>query len=147
MFAILIFAAMARLMAFDYGTKRTGIAVTDDLQMIATGLGTFPSHELISFLKKYLENEQVEKFIVGEPKQMDGTPSQSAKYCDLFAKSLKNHFPMIPVVRVDERFTSKMASRTILEAGLKKKDRRDKALVDKISAVIILQGFLESNLR
>ena len=130
-------------MAFDFGTKRLGIAVTDPLQLFATGLTTIHPKDVIDFLIKYLQTEQVETFIVGEPKQMNGTPSQSAPHVKGFVTILKKNFPDIPVEMMDERFTSKMASATIAQSGLKKFDRQNKALVDTVSATIILQSYLE----
>ena len=130
-------------MAFDYGTKRIGIAVTDPLQIIATGLVTIHPNQLIEYLKKYFVTEGVERFIVGEPKQMDNTPSQSATHVKGFVNLLKKTFPLIPVEMFDERFTSKMASAAIAQSGLKKMDRQNKALVDTISAVILLQSWME----
>lgn len=135
---------MARIMAIDYGSKRVGIAVTDPGQIIATGLTTVHSNEVIDFLKKYVAKEEVECFVVGEPKQMNNTPSESARFIEPFVMHLKRSFPGIKVERVDERFTSKMAFQTMIDSGLKKMDRRNKELVDEISATIILQGFLES---
>lgn len=134
---------MARIMAFDYGTKRLGIAVTDPLQMIANGLTTIHPKDAIDFIKKYLLTEQVEVFVVGEPKQMDGTASQSAQHVKGFVTILKKNFPEISVAMIDERFTSKMASAVIAQSGLKKMARQDKALVDTISATIILQSYME----
>ena len=134
---------MARIMAFDFGTKRLGIAVTDPLQLFATGLTTIHPKDVIEFLKKYLQTEQVETFIVGEPKQMNGTPSQSAPQVKGFVTILKKNFPDIPVEMMDERFTSKMASATIAQSGLKKSDRQNKALIDTVSATIILQSYME----
>ncbi len=128
-----------RIMAFDYGTKRIGIAVTDPLQIIATGLDTIHPNKIIDFLKNYLRTELVERFIVGEPKQMDNTPSQSAIHVKGFINLLKRTFPEIPVEMLDERFTSKMASATIAQSGMGKKARQNKELVDTISAVILLQ--------
>ncbi|MBU2945200.1 Holliday junction resolvase RuvX [Zobellia uliginosa] len=133
---------MGRLLALDYGKKRTGIAVTDELQLIASGLTTVRTFELIDFLKDYVEKENVQKFIVGEPRQMDNTPSESEALIAPFLNRLKKVFPHIPVERQDERFTSKMAFQTMIDSGLKKKQRRDKALVDEISATIILQAYL-----
>lgn len=135
---------MARLMAFDYGTKRIGIAVTDPLQIIATGLETVHPKDIVDYLKKYLQTEQVERFIVGEPKQMDNTPSQSAVHVKGFVTILKKNFPEIPVEMLDERFTSKMASATIAQSGMGKMDRRNKELVDTISAVILLQSYMQT---
>ena len=132
-------------MAFDYGTKRIGIAVTDPLQIIATGLDTIHPNQIIDYLKRYLQNEQVERFIVGEPKQMDNTPSQSAIHVKGFVNLLKKNFPDIPVEMLDERFTSKMASAAILQGGVKKMDRRNKELIDTVSAVILLQSWMEAN--
>jgi putative Holliday junction resolvase len=134
---------MARIMAFDYGTKRIGIAVTDPMQMIATGLETVHPNMILEYLKKYLQTEQVETFIVGEPKQMDNTPSQSAMHVRGFVNLLKRTFPEIPVEMLDERFTSKMASAAILAGGVKKAGRQNKALVDTVSAVILLQSWME----
>ncbi|MBU0697303.1 MAG: Holliday junction resolvase RuvX [Bacteroidetes bacterium] len=134
---------MPRLMSFDFGTKRLGIAVTDPLQMFATGLTTIHPKDCIEFLTKYLMTEQVALFIVGEPKQMNGLASQSAPQVKGFVTMLKKHFPAIPVEMIDERFTSKMASATIAQSGLKKSDRHKKDLVDTVSAVIILQSYLE----
>ncbi|MXV14706.1 Holliday junction resolvase RuvX [Hufsiella ginkgonis] len=135
---------MPRLMAFDYGTKRIGIAVTDPLQIIATGLETVHPKDVIDYVKKYLLAEPVERFVVGEPKQMDGTESQSAQHVRGFVTLLKKNFPAIPVDMADERFTSKMASAAMLAGGLKKSDRKNKALVDTVSAVIILQTYMET---
>ncbi len=132
-----------RVMAFDYGTKRIGIAVTDPLQMIATGLETVHPNLIVEYLKKYLQTEQVETFVVGEPKQMDNTPSQSAIHVKGFVSLLKRTFPEIPVQMLDERFTSKMASAAILAGGVKKAGRQNKALVDTVSAVILLQFWME----
>jgi putative Holliday junction resolvase len=131
-----------RVMAFDYGTKRIGIAVTDPMQIIATGLDTIHPLKIIDYLKKYLQTEPVERFIVGEPKQMDNTPSQSAPHVKGFVNLLKKTFPEIPVEMLDERFTSKMASATIAQSGMGKKARQNKELVDTISAVILLQSWM-----
>lgn len=130
-------------MAFDYGTKRIGIAVTDPLQIIATGLETIHPQHIVDYLKKYLQTEQIERFIVGEPKQMDNTPSQSAVHVKGFVTILKKNFPGIPVEMIDERLTSKMASATIAQSGMGKMDRRNKELVDTISATILLQSWME----
>lgn len=132
-----------RVMAFDYGTKRIGIAVTDPLQMIANGLDTIHPLQIIDYLNKYLQTEQIERFVVGDPKQMDGTPSQSAQHVRGFVNLLAKNFPEIPVEMLDERFTSKMASAVILQSGINKKARQNKALVDNISATILLQSWLE----
>ena len=132
-----------RILAFDYGTKRIGIAVTDPLQIIATGLDTIHPKDIVEYLKKYLVNEGVELFVVGEPLQMDGTPSQSTPHIKGFITILRKHFPEIPVERIDERFTSKMASAVVAQSGLKRSDRQNKARLDTISATIILQTYLE----
>jgi len=132
-----------RILAFDYGTKRIGIAVTDPLQIIATGLDTIHPKDIIDYLKKYLETEQVELFVVGEPLQMDGSPSQSTPHIKGFITILKKHFPDIPIERIDERFTSKMASAVVAQSGFKKSDRQNKERLDTISATIILQSYLE----
>lgn len=134
--------AMARILAIDYGKKRTGIAVTDELQIIASGLTTVDTKTLLMFLKEYTAKESVELFLVGEPKQKDGSASESEALIGPFLETLKTSFPDIPVQRVDERFTSKMAFQTMLDSGLKKKQRQNKALVDEISATIILQSYL-----
>ncbi len=135
---------MARLLAIDYGLKRTGIAVTDDLQIIASGLTTVATSELISFLKDYTTKEQVELFLIGEPKQMDNSPSESESYIYPFIKKLEKLFPNIEIKRVDERFTSKIAFKTMIDSGLNKKQRKNKALIDEISATLILQSYLYS---
>ena len=135
--------AVRSFLAFDYGTKRIGIAVTDPLQIIATGLDTIHPQHIVEYLKKYLLTEQVERFIVGEPKQMDNTPSQSAEHVKGFVTILKKNFPNIPIEMLDERFTSKMASATIAQSGMGKKARQNKELVDTISAVILLQSWME----
>lgn len=134
---------MARILAFDFGKVRTGIAETDDFQFIATGLKTVNTKEIFSFLDTYLKKENVERFLVGEPKQMNNSASESEIFIQPFLKKLKNKYPKIPVERVDERFTSKMAFQTMIDSGLNKKQRRNKALVDEISATIILQTYLE----
>jgi putative Holliday junction resolvase len=136
---------MARILAFDYGTKRIGMAVTDPLQIIATGLDTIHPKDAIEFIKKYLATEQVESFVLGDPLQMDGSPSDSKQHAKGFATLLKKNFPQIPLHWVDERFTSKMAEQTILQSGLKKSDRKDKGRVDTIAATIILQYFMEQH--
>lgn len=135
---------MARILAIDFGEKRTGIAVTDELQIIASGLTTVETKDLLTFLKEYTEKESVELFIVGKPKQMNNTNSESEQYILPFLKSLGTSIPQIPIERVDERFTSKMAFQTMIDSGLKKKQRRNKGLVDEISATIILQSYLYS---
>ena len=135
---------MARILAIDYGEKRTGIAVTDELQIIASGLITVKTDELIKFLIDYSNKEQVELFIVGLPKQMNNSNSESEKHIHSFLKRLKKSLPTIPIKRIDERFTSKIAFQTMIDSGLKKKQRRNKGLVDEISATIILQSYLYS---
>lgn len=135
---------MGRILAIDYGKKRAGIAVTDPLQIIANGLTTVYSHELHAFLKDYMQKESVERIIIGLPKQMDNNLSENMKYIEPFVKSLKKKYPTLPIEYVDERFTSVLAHRAMLDGGLKKKDRQNKALVDEISATIILQSYLES---
>ena len=135
---------MARLLAIDYGKKRTGIAVSDTLQIIANGLTTVPSHTTIAFLKDYVAKEPVERIIIGMPRQMNYEESESMQYIKPFVKKLQKELPTIPVEYFDERFTSKMAFQTMIDGGVKKKKRQNKALVDEISATIILQGFMES---
>lgn len=135
---------MARILAIDYGTKRTGIAVTDELQIIASGLTTVNTKELIDFLKTYTSEESVELFIIGEPKQMNYNASESEVSILKFLKTLETVFPNIPIKRIDERFTSKMAFQTMIDSGLSKKQRQNKALIDEISATIILQSYLYS---
>lgn len=132
-----------RILAFDYGTKRIGIAVTDPFQIIATGLDTIHPKDIVDYLKKYLISEEVELFVVGEPKQMDGSPSQSTPQIKGFITILKKHFPDIPIEQIDERFTSKMASAVVAQSGFKKSDRQNKERLDTISATIILQTYLE----
>lgn len=135
---------MGRIMAIDYGRKRTGLAVTDILQLIANGLTTVPSVELLKYISEYVKKETVDMIIIGAPKQMNNEPSENMERVEQFVEKLKEAIPTIPVQYVDERFTSVLAHRTMLEAGLTKKKRQDKALVDEISAVIILQSYLES---
>ncbi len=136
---------MGRILAIDYGTKRTGLAVTDEMQIIASGLTTVDTKELIVFLKNYISSENVEKFVVGLPKQMNNTASESEVYIQKFLQKLTKSIPDIPIERVDERFTSKMAFQTMIDSGLKKKQRQNKALIDEISATLILQSYLASN--
>lgn len=135
---------MSRIVAIDYGRKRTGIAVSDTMQIIANGLTTVPTHQLLDFIVNYVKQEPVERIIVGLPKQMNNEVSENMKNIEPFVRSLQRKLPDLPVEFVDERFTSVLAHRTMLEAGLKKKDRQNKALVDEISATIILQTYLES---
>ncbi len=133
---------MARILAIDFGTKRTGIAVTDELQLIASGLTTVETAILVTFLKEYFENEKVELVLMGQPLQKDGTPSDVESEIKKFLEVFTKEFPTMPVKRVDERYTSKMAFQTMIDSGLKKKQRRNKALLDEISATIILQQYL-----
>ena len=135
---------MGRIIAIDYGRKRTGLAVTDTLQMIANGLTTVPSGELTRFLADYVSREPVERFVVGLPKQMNNELSENMRYVEAFVTHLKRTIPDIPVEYYDERFTSVLAHKAMLDGGLKKKKRQDKGLVDEISAVIILQSYLEN---
>ena len=136
---------MARILSIDYGRKRTGLAVSDPLQIIASGLATVESSQLIPFLKDYFQKEQVEQIIIGEPKNMDDSDTHATPLVEAFIKQLQKHFPQIPVKKVDERFTSKMAKDAMLDMGLKKMQRRNKALVDEIAATILLQEYM--NLR
>jgi putative holliday junction resolvase len=136
--------AMGRILAIDYGTKRVGLAVTDEMKIIAHGLKTVHSKEVINFLQEYLSHEIVECIVVGEPKNMDGSASESEKFILPFIKQLQSQFPRIPVHRYDERFTSKMAVQTLVDSGLKKKDRQNKELLDSVSATIILQSYMEN---
>ena len=133
---------MAKILAFDFGKIRTGIAVTDELQIIATGLTTVKTKDFFTFLKNYMQNESVELFLIGEPKQMNNEVSESEALIIPFIKKLKEEFKNIPIKRVDERFTSKMAFQTMIDSGLNKKQRQNKALIDEISATIILQTYL-----
>jgi len=135
---------MARVLAIDFGKKRTGIAVTDELQIIASGLTTVNTTDLLSFLKEYTSKEKVDLFILGQPKQMDNSDSESEALMEPFIKKIEKLFPQIPMKRIDERFTSKMAFQTMIDSGMKKKQRRNKAVVDEISATIILQSYLYS---
>lgn len=135
---------MGKILAFDYGTARTGIAVTDDLQMIAFGLMTVETPNIFDFLKDYLHKEQVNLFVIGLPLQTNNTLSESEQHISKFIKKLDNKFPDIPIERFDERFTSKIAYQSIADAGLKKSKKHDKKLVDQVSATLILQSYLES---
>jgi putative Holliday junction resolvase len=135
---------MGRILAIDYGLKRTGLAVTDTLQMIANGLATVPTAELLAYITTYISKENVETIVIGLPKQMNNEPSESMKYIEPFAALLKKNFPNIKVTFYDERFTSVLAHKAMLDGGLKKKKRQNKELVDEISAVIILQSYLEN---
>ncbi|MET0636236.1 MAG: Holliday junction resolvase RuvX [Chitinophagaceae bacterium] len=135
---------MARILAIDYGLKRTGIAVTDPLQLIATGLTTVESRQLTPFLKDYFSREEVELVIIGDPRNWDDTATHATALVEKFIKEFKKTFPVIPLRTVDERFTSKMAKAAMLEMGLKKMQRRNKALVDEIAAAIMLQEYMNS---
>lgn len=135
---------MGRILAIDYGQKRVGLAVTDPMQIIANSLDTVSANEVLTYIASYIAREKVDKFVVGLPKQMNGTDSQSMQYIGPFVKKLRELFPDIELIYVDERFTSVLAHKTMLDGGLKKKDRQDKGLVDRISATIILQTYLES---
>lgn len=135
---------MGRILAIDFGEKRTGIAITDELQIIASGLTTVDTKNLLAFLKEYTNKESVELFVLGKPTQMDSTDSESEKHILRFLTSLEKNFKNIPIIRVDERFTSKIAFQTMIDSGLKKKQRRNKGIVDEISATIILQSYLYS---
>ena len=131
---------MGRILAIDYGKKRTGIAITDEMQIIASGLTTIDTKDIFIFLKKYISTEKVDLFLVGKPKQMNNSDSESEELIVPFLKKLEKQIPQIPMLRVDERFTSKMAFQTMIDSGLNKTQRKNKALVDEISATIILQS-------
>lgn len=135
---------MARILCIDYGLKRTGIAVTDPLQIISTGLTTIDTPDLISFLKKYFVEEVVELIVIGEPKNLDDSDTHATHLVHAAILKLKKEFPQMPVKTVDERFTSKMAKQAMLEMGMKKKDRRNKRTVDEIAATIMLQDYMKS---
>ena len=138
---------MARIMAIDYGLKRTGLAVTDPFQIIATGLTTVESPKLIPFLKDYFKREVVELIVIGEPKNWDDTDTHATPLVRQIMVRLQKEFPAIPLVPVDERYTSKMASRAMIDMGMKKKQRRNKAMVDEIAATILLQEYLGRSVR
>jgi len=133
---------MGRILSIDYGKKRTGIAVTDPLKIIATGLTTIETQKILSFLKDYFLKEQVEEVIIGMPTNMDDSDTHATPYVRKFMEQFKKNFPAVPISEVDERFTSKMATQAMLEMGLKKKQRQNKALVDEIAATIMLQEYL-----
>jgi len=135
---------LARILSLDIGKKRTGIAATDPLQIIANGICTIPTNDIIIFLTDYLSKEKVERLVVGYPKQMNNQPSEAVNYINPAINRIKKAFPELPITLVDERFTSKIAFQTMIDGGVKKKDRQNKALVDTISATIILQSYLES---
>lgn len=134
---------MGRILAIDYGEKRVGLAVTDYMQVIATKLTTVPALDIFGFLKDYFTREEVDMIVVGNPKQLDNTPSQSAKAVMTFVDNLAKTFPEMDIYMIDERYTSKIASQTIAKSGLKKKKRQEKGLIDKVSAVLILQDFMQ----
>ena len=134
---------MARILAIDFGKKRVGLAVTDPLQLIASKLTTVASHQIFDFLKDYFQKEQVEKVIIGYPLQMNNEASEAVLYINPFLKRFQKLYPDMPIEQVDERFTSRMAFQTMIDAGLKKKDRQNKATIDAVSATIILQSYLE----
>ena len=136
---------MPRILAIDFGNKRTGIAVTDNLKMIASTLTALQTKEVIPFLKEYLRKEDVECIVIGQPLNLDNTDNEIEKNIQSFIVDLKNNFPKMKIERVDERFTSKIAQQTIMNAGIKKMERRNKSLADKVSAAIILQSYLEMN--
>jgi len=135
---------MGRILAIDYGQKRVGLAVTDEQRIIASSLKTVSSDMAISYLREYLSSENVDFFVLGEPRKFNNQPSESSKYIDEFAKSLLRAFPDKEIIRFDERFTSKIASQSLISLGLKKKSRQNKALIDTVSATLILQSYLES---
>ncbi|ATL47625.1 Holliday junction resolvase RuvX [Chitinophaga caeni] len=137
---------MGRILAIDYGRKRTGLAVTDPLKIIASGLTTVPSHTLVQYLKQYTSQESVELFLVGEPKNLDGGTTDATVFVEQCVNLLTKHFPSIPIKLMDERFTSKMAFRSMIDSGMKKKDRQNKGLIDEISATILLQEYLQTQL-
>jgi len=134
---------MARILSIDYGTKRTGLAVTDPGQIIATGLTTIETPKIFNFLKNYVVEEDVATFVLGEAKNLDNSPAESAKHIANFKQKLQQLFPSIQIIDIDERFTSKMALQSMIDSNVKKKDRRNKALIDEVSATIILQSYLE----
>lgn len=135
---------MGRILALDIGRKRTGVAVTDPLKILANGLTTIPTHTVVDFITDYLTRENVELLVVGYPLQMNNTPSEAVLYINPVLKQIVKAFPNLPVKQVDERFTSKLAMQAMIDGGMKKKDRQNKATVDTISAAIILQSYLES---
>ena len=135
---------MGRILGIDYGRKRTGLAVTDPLGIVAGNLATVPTHTLMQFIQDYIEREQVDRIVIGNPKQLNGQPSESMKYITPFVNRLKKVFPDMPVVMYDERFTSTIAHQAMIDGGMKKSDRRDKSRVDAIAATIILNDYLQS---
>jgi len=135
---------MGRILAIDYGRKRCGVAVTDPLKIVANGLETVPTHQLMDFIKNYMRVEDVELIVMGQPTQLNGEPSESMRYITPFVGRLKKELPGLPVVMVDERFTSTIAHQAMIDGGMKKSDRRDKSRVDTIAATIILNDYLQS---
>jgi len=135
---------LARIISIDYGLKRTGVAVTDPLKIIATGLATVASNELIQFLKDYFNKEEVELIIIGDPRNLDDSETHATSLVRKIINELQKNFPSIPIQTIDERFSSKMASRAMIEMGLKKKQRQNKALIDEIAATIMLQDYLNN---
>ena len=134
---------MARILALDFGVKRTGIAVTDEMQLIASGLETVATDSLFAYLESYFAKESVELVVVGEPKKLNGQPSESEQFIQPFLRKWMEVFPTMPIERQDERFTSKIAFQSMIDGGLRKKKRQDKALIDEISATLILQAYLD----
>ena len=137
---------MGRILAIDYGRKRSGVAVTDPLQIIAGNLATVPTHTLMQFIKDYIAREQVDLIVIGQPSQLNGQPSESMKYITPFVNRLKGELPDMPIVMYDERFTSAIAHQAMIDGGMKKSDRRDKSRVDAIAATIILNDYLQSRM-
>ena len=135
---------MGRIMGIDYGRKRTGVAVTDPLQIVAGNLATVPTHTLMQFIKDYVGREQVDRIVIGQPTQLNGAPSESMRYIEPFVNRLRRELPEMPVVMYDERFTSTIAHQAMIDGGMKKSDRRDKSKVDAIAATIILNDYLQS---
>jgi len=134
---------MGKALGIDYGTKRTGIAITDAMQIIASGLTTVATHNLDDFIADIVAKETIECFVLGDPKNLDGTATDSTSHVNGFIRRLKQQYPAIPIHQIDERFTSKIAKQSILASGVKKKERQNKSLVDEVSATIILQNFLD----
>lgn len=135
---------MARVLAVDYGKKRTGLAVSDPLQMIASGLTTLPSHELVPYLRTYLATESVERIVIGDPRNLDGSATDATALADECARVLQKNFPQVEIVRLDERYTSRLAAKSLHDSGLGRKARQQKALLDEVSATILLQDYLRS---
>lgn len=135
---------MGRILGIDYGRKRTGVAVTDPLQIVAGNLATVPTHTLMQFIKDYIARETVDRIVIGQPSQLNGEPSESMKYITPFVNRLRKELPQMPIVMYDERFTSTIAHQAMIAGGMKKSDRRDKSRVDAIAATIILNDYLQS---